>query len=473
MKKSLRTLLFLMLGAGVAQAQFAPFNRVVDINFNRGASPANDTTANGVNTPSNKYYESPNPAVLTSIAGRFFPNITDGAYKLRALSYAPSAEFKLVGGVLSVKNATSGIAKVAAFGITNGDAIAKFKFTLDLTNYTAGSNAFIVAFGNVAVGSTLISSSAPFTTPQTDIFGAFRIITSGNLKTQYRNAAGDGQVNATLELIKVGVSQEVEVFVNSTAAASTYTHPSSASPISIPANTYQIYVNGVSYAQDFPKVGTTYAQTSINTISFTSAGSATVETVKISNLQVTYPAATLPVSLTSFTGKNEANGIRLNWKTASELNNDHFDILRSTEGQNFTTLTSVAGKGTSNQANTYSYFDSAPNVGTNYYKLKQVDKDGTATTSDIVVAVNSDLGKETAFTLNVNENTLNAAFSVVNNGNAVINVYDLSGRTVFTKSFVAQKGPNNISLVVPTFNTGIYVATLSQNGNIQGVKFVK
>lgn len=473
MKKVLRTLFVFALGIGTAQAQFSPFNKVINVNLNRGASPANDTTAAGVNSPSNKYYESPNPSVLTSIAGRFFPNITNGEYKLRAISYIPSAEFKLVGDDLSIKNPISGTAKVATFNIANADAIAKFKFTLDLTNYPTGTNAFIIAFGNSAGGSTLISTSAPFTTVQGDIFGAFRIIKSGNLVTQFRNADGAGQTNTAVALIKVAVSQVVEIFVNSTATATTYTYPGVALPVSIPANTYHVYVDGVKHAEDFPKVGTTYSQTAVNAISFTAAGSATVETVKISNLQVTYPASTLPVSLTSFTGEKVINGIRLNWKTASEVNNSHFDLLRSTEGQTFSTITSVSGKGTSNQINNYSYLDNAPQAGTNYYKLKQVDKDGTATVSDMIVAVNADLGTEKPFSVSVNDNTISAQFSAKYKGTATIIIRDVNGKTVANAVIATQTGVNSTNITVPTLNAGVYVASLMQNGSATSVKFVK
>ncbi len=469
MKKILRTLLIVVLAAGAAKAQFLPFNKVINITLNRGISPANDTTAAGV---ASKFYESPNNG-SANVVGTFFPNITDGAYRLRALSYSPTAEFKLVGGDLSIKNATSGVAKIAAYNIVNANAIAKFSFKLDLTNYT-GANAFIVAFGNVADGSILTNSSAPFTTPTTDIFGSFRIIKSGNLVTQFKPASGTGQTNTSPYLIKDGVSQVVEVFVNSTELVSVYTY--AAAPIIIPANTYHVYVDGTRHAEDFPKVGTLYTQTEINAISFTTGGSATQETVKISDIQVTYPSATdptLPVSLTSFTGEKVINGIRLNWKTASELNNDHFDILRSTEGQTFSTLTSTAGKGTSNQVNTYSYLDNAPEAGINYYKLKQVDKDGTATISDIVVAVDGSLATEGAFSANIINNTLNAQFDVSAKGTASISVTDLSGRKVFTNSFSIEKGFNNISLGIPSISAGIYVVTLTQNGQIKSVKILK
>lgn len=475
MKTVLRTLLIFLLAGSAAQAQFSPYNRAVDISL----STPSAITVNGVNS---KFYESFLASDASSYAGAFFTDVVGQPYKLRALSYASSTEFTLSNGVVSIKNANENkIAKVAAFNIEDASAIVKFSFTLDLTNYT-GANALIIAFGNIASSSTLVNSSVTFTTAQADIFGAFRVLlNSGTFITQYKNAAGDANVTTasvpatipatTVSLIKPSQSaQQVEIFANSTTGAINYTYNSA--PVSLAANSYHVYVNGVKHTETFPKIGTAYTQPAINAISFTSGGSATQETVKISNIKAIYQTSTLPVSLTSFTAKTEANGIRLNWKTASELNNDHFDILRSTDGKMFNTLTSVSGNGTTSKLNNYSYLDNAPESGTNYYQLSQVDKDGTATKSN-VIAVTSDLSGQQAFTLNVNGNTLNASFEASTNGTATINIHDLSGRSVFAKSVTAQKGSNNISLQTPSFNTGIYVATLTQNGNSKSIKFVK
>nr|WP_294896712.1 T9SS type A sorting domain-containing protein [uncultured Pedobacter sp.] len=475
MKKTLRNFLVLMLIAGAAQAQFSPGNITINVNLNRGASPANDTIANGI---SSKFYESPSSG-SSSYNGRFFPNITDAAYRLRAICYPTDGQFNLSGDVLSLKQSVTatGGAKFAAYNIANAAPVVKFSFTLDLTGFTGNNvNALIFALGNASGGSTLISSSAPFSLSG-DIFGAFRIIKSGSIVTQYKSADGSTQTNTAKYLIKPLLSQTVEIFANSTTSPVTYRYKSTDTADStILANTYNVYVNGEKYVENFPKVGTTYTQTNINAIAISLAGSTsgTAETVKISNLQVTYPSATLPVSLTSFTGQKDLSGIRLNWKTASELNNDHFDVLRSVDGKNFNTLTNVNGNGTANQLNTYSYLDNAPAKGTNYYQLKQVDKDGSVTTFANVVAVKNGLSDDDIFSIQLTgSNDLKAQFYAASNGTANISITDLSGRNVFNQSISTQKGLNNASLQIPSLNAGIYVATLSQNGKSKSIKIVK
>ena len=84
----------------------------------------------------------------------------------------------------------------------------------------------------------------------------------------------------------------------------------------------------------------------------------------------------LPVELVSFDANVLHTKVKLEWSTASELNNDRFIIERSKDGLSFKALASVAGNGTTNTSNSYSYIDNIPLNGTSYYRLKQVDYDG-------------------------------------------------------------------------------------------------
>lgn len=92
----------------------------------------------------------------------------------------------------------------------------------------------------------------------------------------------------------------------------------------------------------------------------------------------------VPVELTAFEADAVNASIQLSWSTASELNNDFFQIERSTDGRQFTVLGTVAGQGTTTEAQSYSYMDNTPNPGANYYRLKQVDFDGQSEYSDMV-----------------------------------------------------------------------------------------
>ncbi len=85
----------------------------------------------------------------------------------------------------------------------------------------------------------------------------------------------------------------------------------------------------------------------------------------------------LPIELLHFSALADDNQVRLQWATASELNNDYFEIFRSTDALNFEPILKLDGVGTSQTINNYTALDKEPFHGINYYKLKQVDFDGT------------------------------------------------------------------------------------------------
>ncbi len=95
----------------------------------------------------------------------------------------------------------------------------------------------------------------------------------------------------------------------------------------------------------------------------------------------------LPVTLVDFFAKAENNLISLYWKTASETNNDYFDIERSKDGVRFSKIGQVNGSGNINYMKNYSFIDESPAEDINYYRLKQVDYDGSSSYSSVVSAV--------------------------------------------------------------------------------------
>ena len=84
----------------------------------------------------------------------------------------------------------------------------------------------------------------------------------------------------------------------------------------------------------------------------------------------------LPVELTHFETKATPQSIVLSWKTASEKDNDYFNIEHSTTSFDFKTIQQIKGNGSTAVGATYSYEHATPSVKSNYYRLKQVDFDG-------------------------------------------------------------------------------------------------
>lgn len=95
-----------------------------------------------------------------------------------------------------------------------------------------------------------------------------------------------------------------------------------------------------------------------------------------------YTVSPLPVELVAFDASLAERKVLLSWQTASEFNSSHFDVQRSDDGQNWSTIGTVAANGSSQVTIDYSLVDPAPLTGVSYYRLKQVDLNGDFHLSD-------------------------------------------------------------------------------------------
>ena len=174
----------------------------------------------------------------------------------------------------------------------------------------------------------------------------------------------------------------------------------------------------------------------------------------------------VPVELFAFTASVRNSEIQLLWSTASELNNRGFEIERSVnEPNNFVTVGFVEGKGSSTEINYYSYTDNPQVSGVNqlYYRLKQVDFDGTFSYSD-VVNITYDVPAEFVLSQNY-PNPFNPStrisYFVPKESFVSIKVYDFLGREVTTLVNEA-KSTGSYEIVFDTSNlpSGTYFYTL-------------
>ena len=99
---------------------------------------------------------------------------------------------------------------------------------------------------------------------------------------------------------------------------------------------------------------------------------------------VNYSIQFLPVEFTHFTAIPKGQQTQLDFATASETNNDYFEIQRSSDSRNWEVIGKVKGAGTTQQEQNYSFTDRHPQKGMNYYRLKQVDYDGQFEYSSII-----------------------------------------------------------------------------------------
>ena len=100
---------------------------------------------------------------------------------------------------------------------------------------------------------------------------------------------------------------------------------------------------------------------------------------------------TLPIELVYFHAHEIGYGVRFEWETASELNNDFFTIEFSIDAVEFAELTKIDGAGTTTEPQNYRYTDFSSHTGIIYYRLKQTDYDGNFSYSETVPVVFAEL----------------------------------------------------------------------------------
>lgn len=101
-------------------------------------------------------------------------------------------------------------------------------------------------------------------------------------------------------------------------------------------------------------------------------------------------SAALPINLLSFYGSATSENILLSWTTNSETDNSHFEIQRSLNGDDFINIGKISAAGTSHTKNNYEFEDHEPLPSVNYYRLKQVNKDGSFNISGVIRVVFKD-----------------------------------------------------------------------------------
>ncbi len=182
---------------------------------------------------------------------------------------------------------------------------------------------------------------------------------------------------------------------------------------------------------------------------------------------------TIPVELTSFAATVTEAGVQLDWSTATETNNKGFEVERSTDNSVFSSIAFVQGNGTSTERHSYSYVDNSTTNSKVYYRLKQIDFDGSYSYSNTIEA---DFAIPASFELSQNypnpfNPTTTINFSLPMAAKVVVKVFDILGREVVTlanQDFEA--GKFNLQFNAANLSSGTYFYTINAEG-INGNKF--
>lgn len=172
---------------------------------------------------------------------------------------------------------------------------------------------------------------------------------------------------------------------------------------------------------------------------------------------------TLPVELTKFNVSKRANKVDLIWQTASEINNDRFEIERSTDANRFESIGEVEGEGNSQRLTDYTFIDERPSNGINYYRLKQVDIDGAFEYSD-VVSIELDRTKA-----RITPTTTFDQITVSTGESSNITVRSFAGQFMSSQS----SSDGNFTVDMTNYPRGIYFLSININGDVQTEKIVR
>ncbi|WP_180336389.1 IPT/TIG domain-containing protein [Pontibacter ramchanderi] len=186
----------------------------------------------------------------------------------------------------------------------------------------------------------------------------------------------------------------------------------------------------------------------------------------------------LPVELIAFNARKEGNSVQLTWATASELDNDYFEVQMTEDLKGeFKAVGKVKSKvNTTSLRQDYQFNHKGNFNGTRYYRLKQVDLDGTFEYSK-VVAVSSN-GVNLAVGPRVYPNPINADSKLVYNadraGKLNVRIVNMNGSAVQNLSYDIEEGENTILLNLNNnLPTGIYILMAEFNGKTEQVKLMK
>lgn len=175
-------------------------------------------------------------------------------------------------------------------------------------------------------------------------------------------------------------------------------------------------------------------------------------------------SAPLPVELINFeVRKQSGNAAYLTWRTATEDNNQGFQIERSADGRDWQTLGFVPGHGTTQEPQSYTYTDERPLPGTNYYRLQQVDFDGQYEYSEVRSVYIP--GDETGFSLfpNPAAGEVFLQWRRASEEGVSVRLYNSLGAPVWLQTFISNPNENS-RMDLQGLPAGIYLIVVEQGG---------
>jgi len=178
--------------------------------------------------------------------------------------------------------------------------------------------------------------------------------------------------------------------------------------------------------------------------------------------------AVMPVELVTFQGKSTELGVKLNWVTASEINNLGFDVERSADGKTWEKIGFMEGHLTTLFTQQYEFTDTKPIPDIAYYRLKQMDIGGQFEYSNIIVMKHLDGGKKFSISPNPATDKIHLELPAnEKNGSLEIWVFNYLGK------LIKQENTGSNFLNINYLEKGFYNLIVKKNNQIYTAQFIK
>jgi len=177
----------------------------------------------------------------------------------------------------------------------------------------------------------------------------------------------------------------------------------------------------------------------------------------------------LPVKFVSFTVARKQDKVLVEWSTAQESNSSNFIVERSENGTSWTAIASVKAAGESSTLVNYSYTDKSINAPVVYYRVKQVDIDGSSTYTT-VRTIKADSTTTEVSIATASSKAVLVSFSQEVKSNVTIRLVSMSGQVIAQKNVSNPAG--QVLFSVANMNTGVYVVNVTDGKELKTSKQV-
>ncbi len=185
------------------------------------------------------------------------------------------------------------------------------------------------------------------------------------------------------------------------------------------------------------------------------------------------PPTVLSVNLNYFSARKSNSGSLISWASDSEVNAQKFEVERSANGIDFTSIGSITAKGNSSSKTEYSFFDNSPSAGINYYRLKQIDKNNGASYSK-PATLDFSLSNEGNFKVYPNPAVDVIKLDNINQSAGIIlSILNLDGKMLKSLKIAKGEAPE---MKVSDLISGVYVLKVEDQNThtvLGKVKFIK